>query len=92
MPIQFSLQSSYLLVRDETPPATFSSSVLVTGKVLEVGAGAFNVVAGSGTIPLNVTKGDDIVFTKFSGEPFKNNGNDLRLLRAEDVLAKYVET
>jgi len=55
------------------------------GKVIAVGNGK---VADDGKkIPLDVKKGDRILFGKYSGNEVKIDGEDYLILREEDILA-----
>ena len=56
------------------------------GEVLAVGDGALD---DSGKrIPLDVTKGDTVLYSKYGGTEIKVEGEDLLVLRESDVLAK----
>lgn len=55
------------------------------GKVVAVGDGR---VLDDGTRkPLQVKKGDTIIFTSYAGEEFKADRNELLIMREEDILA-----
>jgi len=54
------------------------------GKVIAVGSG---VTAEDGTVtPLDVTKGDHILFGKWSGNEVKIDGDDLLIMKESDIL------
>src|SRR5512136_1335975 len=55
------------------------------GKVLAVGAGRFDE-AGK-RIPMDVKKGDVILFGKYSGNEIRMDDKDYLIMREEDVLA-----
>ena len=56
------------------------------GEVLAVGDGALD---DSGKrIPLDVTKGDTVLYSKYGGTEIKIDGEELLVLRESDVLAK----
>ena len=55
-------------------------------EVLAVGDGALD---DSGKrIPLDVTKGDTVLYSKYGGTEIKVDGEELLVLRESDVLAK----
>ena len=55
------------------------------GKVLAVGPGR---VADNGTrIPIDVSVGDVVIYSKYGGTEVKYNGEDYLILSARDVLA-----
>src|SRR5262245_16594091 len=57
------------------------------GKVLAVGDGKWDE-DGAKRIPLDVSKGDEILYSKYGGTEIKVDGEDLLVLRESDVLAK----
>ena len=59
------------------------------GKVLAVGDGAWDE-DGEKRIPLDVAKGDEVLYSKYGGTEIKLDGEDLLVLRESDVLAKVV--
>ena len=59
------------------------------GKVLAVGEGKINEDTGKRT-PLDVAKGDTVLYSKYGGTEVKVDGDDLLVLRESDVLAKVV--
>ena len=56
------------------------------GKVLAVGDGKLDE-AGK-RIPLDVSEGDEVLYSKYGGTEIKVDGEDLLVLRESDVLAK----
>ena len=56
------------------------------GKVLTVGDGKLDD-AGK-RIPLDVSEGDEVLYSKYGGTEIKLDGEDLLVLRESDVLAK----
>ena len=54
------------------------------GKVLAVGAGQKN--EGGKVTPLDVKKGDKILFGKWSGSEVKVDGKDLLIMKESDIL------
>ncbi len=56
------------------------------GKVLAVGPGRFDE-SGSKRIPLDVSVGDVVVYSKYGGTEITIDGKDLLLLSGRDVLA-----
>jgi len=60
------------------------------GKVLAVGPGSRN---DSGDIvPMDVSEGDEVIFSKYGGTEVKLGSDDVLILRESDVLAKVVGT
>jgi chaperonin GroES len=57
------------------------------GEVLAVGDGRFDE-DGEKRIPLDVEKGDTVLYSKYGGTEIKVDGEDLLVLRESDVLAK----
>jgi chaperonin GroES len=57
------------------------------GQVLAVGDGKINEDTGKRT-PLDVTEGDEVLYSKYGGTEIKVDGEDLLVLRESDVLAK----
>jgi chaperonin GroES len=56
------------------------------GKVLAVGDGKLD--DGGKRIPLDVSEGDEDLYSKYGGTEIKVDGEDLLVLRESDVLAK----
>ena len=54
------------------------------GEVMAVGAGAMG--EGNKVIPLDVKKGDRILFGKWSGTEVKIDGQDLLIMKESDIL------
>ena len=59
------------------------------GKVIAVGDGAWDE-DGEKRIPLDVAKGDEVLYSKYGGTEIKVDGDELLVLRESDVLAKVV--
>ncbi len=60
------------------------------GKVLAVGEGR---LMDSGTRgELSVAVGDEVIFGKYGGSDVEVNGEEMKILRESDILAKVVET
>jgi chaperonin GroES len=57
------------------------------GKVLAVGDGRWDE-EGEKRIPLDVSEGDEVLYSKYGGTEVKVDGDDLLVLRESDVLAK----
>lgn len=55
------------------------------GRVSAVGTG--RRLPNGKVHPLEVTKGDEVIFASYAGDEFKTGGNEFLLLREEDVLA-----
>jgi chaperonin GroES len=54
------------------------------GKVVSVGKGKYSDEGK--LIPIEVKAGDRILFGKYSGSEFKHEGEDLLILREDDIL------
>ena len=61
------------------------------GKVLAVGEGRVNEDTGKRT-PLDVSEGDEVLYSKYGGTEITVEGEDLLVLRESDVLAKVEST
>ena len=59
------------------------------GEVLAVGPGRFNE-DGDGRIPLDVSVGDKVIYSKYGGTEVKYGGEDYLVLSARDILAVVV--
>lgn len=57
------------------------------GKVLAIGDGKWDE-DGKKRIPLDVEKGDEVLYSKYGGTEITVDGEDLLVLRESDVLAK----
>jgi len=56
------------------------------GEVVAVGPGR---VSDDGTrIPMELVKGDRVIYSKFAGTEYKDGGDEYLILRESDVLAK----
>ena len=58
------------------------------GEVISVGKGKSNDKGE--TFPLDVKAGDNILFGKYSGTEIKLDGEEIKILRESDILAKIV--
>ena len=56
------------------------------GKVLAVGDGAIN--EDGSRRPLDISEGDEVLYSKYGGTDIVVDGEDLLVLRESDVLAK----
>lgn len=59
------------------------------GKVIAVGEG--KVDDNGKRIPLDVKKGDEVIYSKYGGTEVKVEGQDLLIMKASDILAKVVK-
>jgi chaperonin GroES len=57
------------------------------GKVLAAGEGKWDE-DGEKRIPLDVSEGDEVLYSKYGGTEITVEGDDLLVLRESDVLAK----
>ena len=57
------------------------------GEVIAVGDGRFDE-DGEKRLPLDVKKGDEVLYSKYGGTEITGDGEDLLVLRESDVLAK----
>ena len=87
-----------LIVRAVPEEETTSSGIVLPdtakekpqkGEVLAVGTGRLD--DDGQRIPLDVTAGDKVVYSKYGGTEIVVDGEDLLVLRESDVLAKVVE-
>ena len=60
------------------------------GEVLEVGSGARDEIGK--LIPLDVKKGDKILFGKWSGTEVKMNGEDYLIMKESDIMGIITST
>jgi chaperonin GroES len=58
------------------------------GRVLAVGPGALNDKGER--VPMEVAKGDEVIFSKYGGTEVKLGTDEVLILRESDVLAKAV--
>ena len=56
------------------------------GEVIAVGPGRFNE-DGDERIPMDITVGDKVIYSKYGGTEVKYSGEELLILSARDVLA-----
>ena len=59
------------------------------GKVVAVGPGRYE---DGELVPLDVKKGDEVVFSKYGGTEVSVSGDEYLILRESDILAKVVLT
>ena len=59
------------------------------GKIVAVGDG--KVDDNGKRIPLDVKKGDEVIYSKYGGTEVKVDGQDLLIMKASDILAKVVK-
>jgi chaperonin GroES len=85
-----------LIVRAIEEEATTASGIVLPdtakekpqkGKVIAVGDGKVNDETGKRT-PLDVSEGDEVLYSKYGGTEIVVDGEDLLVLRESDVLAK----
>ena len=56
------------------------------GEVVAVGPGRFNE-DGDGRVPMDVSVGDKVIYSKYGGTEVKYGGDEFLILSARDVLA-----
>lgn len=56
-----------------------------TGKVVAVGPG--RTTDEGKTVPLNVNEGDVVIYAKYGGTEFKQDGTEYLIVRESDILA-----
>src|SRR6266540_2664565 len=85
-----------VLVRPVEEEQTIASGIVLPdtakekpqkGQVLAVGDGRWDE-DGEKRIPLDVSEGDEVLYSKYGGTEIKVDGEDLLVLRESDVLAK----
>jgi chaperonin GroES len=85
-----------LIVRAIEEEATTASGIVLPdtakekpqkGKVIAVGDGRWDD-EGEKRIPLDVSEGEEILYSKYGGTEISVDGEDLLVLRESDVLAK----
>ena len=59
------------------------------GRIVATGPGKINDKGER--LALAVTKGDEVVYGKYSGSDVEVNGRELKILRESDILAKIVK-
>jgi len=57
------------------------------GEVLAVGSGKLDPDKSGKRIPLEVKKGDRVIFAKYGGDEIKLNNEELKIISESDVLA-----
>jgi chaperonin GroES len=58
------------------------------GKVIAVGPGKIN--EDGSRVPLDVSEGDEVIYSKYGGTEIKIDGEELLIMKASDILAKVV--
>jgi chaperonin GroES len=61
----------------------------IKGRVIAVGKG--KILEGGDVRPLDVKVGDKVLFGKYSGTEVKVDGDDVLVMREEDIMAVIVE-
>jgi chaperonin GroES len=59
------------------------------GKVLAVGPG--KLLDSGERAPIGVVEGDEVLFGKYSGTEIKVDGEEIKILRESDILAKITK-
>ncbi|MHB1361397.1 MAG: co-chaperone GroES [Thermoleophilia bacterium] len=59
------------------------------GKIIAVGEGKMD--ENGKRIPLDVKKGDEVIYSKYGGTEVKVEGEDLLIMKVSDILAKVVK-
>jgi chaperonin GroES len=59
------------------------------GTVLEVGPGRYE---DGNLVPLDVQKGDEVIYSKYGGTEVTVEGEEYLILRESDILAKVVKS
>ncbi len=65
-------------------PETVEKEKPAEGVVIAVGAGRYE---DGKLVPMNVKVGDEVIFSKYSYEEVKVNGEDLYILKEENIFA-----
>ena len=60
------------------------------GTVVAVGPGRWDE-DGEKRIPLDVSEGDTVIYSKYGGTEIKVDGEEIKILRESDILAKIVK-
>ena len=85
-----------IVVRSSEAESTTASGLVIPdtaqekpqqGEVIAVGPGRRSDSTGE-VIPVDVAVGDTVVYSKYGGTEISNEGEDLLILNARDVLAK----
>ncbi|MCS7016184.1 MAG: co-chaperone GroES [Gemmatales bacterium] len=59
------------------------------GKVIAVGPG--KLLEDGTRAAMNVAVGDEVIFSKYAGSDVKINGNEYKIMRESDILAKVIK-
>ncbi len=87
------LQDRVIVKREEEEQKTKGGIIIpetakekpIAGKVIAVGNG--KILEDGKVRPLDVKKGDKILFSKYAGTEIKVDGEELLMMREEDILA-----
>ena len=88
-----------IVVRPNDAEATTASGLVIPdtakekpqqGEVLAAGPGRWNE-DGDERVPLGIEVGDTVVYSKYGGTEITEDGEDLLILNARDVLAKIAK-
>ena len=85
-----------LIVEAVEEDTTTASGIVLPDTAKEKPQKGKVVAAGDGPVedgerrPLDVSEGDEVLYSKYGGTEIKVNGDDLLVLRESDVLAKVV--
>ena len=59
------------------------------GKIIAVGEGRLD--ESGKRVPMDVKKGDEVIYSKYGGTEVKIDGEDLLIMKVSDILAKVVK-
>ena len=59
------------------------------GKIIAVGEGRLD--ESGKRVPMDVKKGDEVIYSKYGGTEVKIEGEDLLIMKVSDILAKVVK-
>jgi chaperonin GroES len=91
------LEDRVIVKTEESEDTTASGIVLPDtaqekpqrGKVVAVGEGRLD--DNGKRIPLDVKKGDEVIYSKYGGTEVKIEGEELLIMKASDILAKVAK-
>lgn len=93
--VKFTPLGERLIVKPLEEEQTTSSGIILPdtakekpqeGEVVAVGPG--RVTDDGARVPMEVATGDRIIYSKYAGTEYKDDGQDYLILRESDVLAK----
>ncbi len=93
--VKFTPLGERLIVKPLDEEQTTSSGIILPdtakekpqeGEVVAVGPG--RVTDDGARVPMEVATGDRIIYSKYAGTEYKDEGQDYLILRESDVLAK----